>query len=825
MNQRVGIDVQANIQGVQQATNTTAAGVDNIGKSAAKTSAQIKALEKNVQALIQRLEQLGKVGGKGFGVPGGMAPGAAAGPSVAPAPLVPIPAPLVPAPMSPRAPMRPAVAPQSHRSAYGYNFSRFAHSGLHQGLVGLGQMAGTPGAASVISGGLRFGLAGAGMAGIGAAIAGLVQAHGIATQEAHSVDFLKRQLGDIGVNFNTLRDLNRGASAGYGLSSVESASYARQFARGGNLRGMGGLQDELRNAYGFSRAYGMDPSAGVGFFSSMRGIRVTIDETSSKKLGAILAESLEKGGNVAQAQEVMAAVQQFATSMARQTLTMPNVEAFAGGISSLTRLKLPGLDAQGAGSLLMQADQAMRQGGAKGEASLNVAYSALSQANPGISAFGAKAMMGLGLFGTGKDLASSPWGRMTGFKSTGSMTNFEAVRNLIKANYGDKPEVFAASLQGFFGLNEQQAAVMAGFTPDQLGGIARMTKRRGIDFGKINSAGMQSLASIAAARNMGDLVPTIRSVRDRKDIGDADRKALQSALETGDFGKVQDTLTDILSRADQEMSEGKKSLEVQKQMETALARLGDGLIPATNMIRDGVGRLVNVFAGDSEEARAYTAERKRLKDQADYEDTLKGQVERGEISPETANKILRRDTGWKGAAIDDALLDAVRKTESGGNRLAVSKAGAKGPYQLMDDTAKRFGVQNPFDEVAARKGASDYLNQLHRHYKGDMRSTLMAYNWGEGNLDAWLKTGRGLKGQAMPAETQQYADKVMRNMGGNVADFDPGAAARRAKAGRPEPVDVRSSVEVTLRDPQGRPIAPSAIASGRRVPVPEGREG
>ena len=76
---------------------------------------------------------------------------------------------------------------------------------------------------------------------------------------------------------------------------------------------------------------------------------------------------------------------------------------------------------------------------------------------------------------------------------------------------------------------------------------------------------------------------------------------------------MQDTLTDILSRADQEMSEGKKSLGVQKQMETALARLGDGLIPATNMIRDGVGRLVNVFAGDSEEARSYTAERKRLK--------------------------------------------------------------------------------------------------------------------------------------------------------------------------------------------------------------------
>ncbi len=101
MNQRVGIDVQANIQGVQQATNTTAAGVDNIGKSAAKTSAQIKALEKNVLALIQRLDQLGKAGGKGFSVPGRMMPGAPSGPGVAPAPLVPLPVPVVP-----HAPMR-----------------------------------------------------------------------------------------------------------------------------------------------------------------------------------------------------------------------------------------------------------------------------------------------------------------------------------------------------------------------------------------------------------------------------------------------------------------------------------------------------------------------------------------------------------------------------------------------------------------------------------------------------------------------------------------------------------------------------------------------
>ena len=818
MNQRVGIDIEADIQGVKQATDSTAAGVDHIGKAADNASKRIKELEKNVLELIKRLDQLGKAGAKGFGVPGpASSPGAVA--------------PGVPGvPSGPAVQVRPAVSsvriPPPHRSPYGYNFTRFAHSGLHQGLHGLGQMAGTPGLASVVSGGLRYGLAGMAFAGLGAGIAGLVQAHGIATQESHSTDFLKRQLGDIGVNFDVLRDLNRTSTAGYGISSVESASYARQFARGANLRGIKGLNEELRNAYGFSRSYGMDPGAGVGFFSSMRGLRVTIDDASSKKLAATLAESIERGGNAAQAQEVMAAVQQFASSAARQTFTMPNVEAFAGSLSSLTRMRLPGLDAQGAGSLLMQADQSMRQGGAKGEASLNVAYAALARANPGLSAFGSKALMGLGLFGTGKDLAASPWGKLTGSRLTGDTTNFEAVRDLIHRFYGKDPETFVASMQGFFGLNEQQSSVLAQLQPDQLGNIQALMKRRGIDFAKINSGGMQSIAGIAGAKNMGDLTPYIRDVMGRKDISASDKEALRKAVsataDTGDFTKTQDTLTDILSRADQEMTDGKKSLEVQKQMETALARLGEGLIPATNMIRDYMGRIVNVFAGSSPEANAYNEFRKKQDAAADMEKALQQQVQRGEISPETADKILGRQTGWRGAQVDGALLDALKSVESGGNARAVSKAGAMGPYQLMPDTAKMLGVKDPFNDAEARPQVQAYLERLRGKYGGDMANALRAYNWGEGNMDAWLKTGRGVRGQIMPIETIQYADKVMRQLGGRVEDFDPGATARRAQSGRHEAVDVRSTVDITLRDPRGNPVAPVAIASGRRAPALSG---
>jgi hypothetical protein len=848
VNQRVGIDVQANIQGVQQATQTTAQGVDKIGRSADQATAKIKRLEESVRIMIQRLDQLNKTAGRGFSIPGGAPPGSPASSTPAGPGLPGIPAPASQPPARIPSSLQHLPSAGGRGSGYGYNFSRFAHSGLHQGLNGLGQMSGTSGITSMISGGLRYGLLGAGIAGIGAGVAGLVHGHDLATRESHPIDFLKRQLGDVGVNFSGLRDLNRDSARGYGINSIESADYARRFAKAGNLRGMDGLGGELKNAYGFSRSYGMDPGAGVGFFGAMRGVRVTIDETSSKKLAMTLAESIEKGGNSAQAEEVMAALQQFGTMHARSTLSHPNMEAMAGSISALTRLRLPGLDASGAASMLMQADQAMRGGGARGEASLNVGYGALSRSNPGISAFGAKALMGLGLFGTGEDLAASPWGQATGYKGGGRTTNFDAVRGMLQKHYGNNPEVMMASMQGFFGLNEQQSAVMAKMSPDQLGGIESLTKRRGIDFGKINSSGMQSLAGVAGAKTVADLVPFIRSVSGRKDVSDTDKKALKDALDTGEVGKTQDVLTDILAKADQEMTDGKKSLEVQKSMDSAMAKLGENLIPATNSIRDYMGRLVNHFAPQSDEARAYQADRQKAKDMADYEDALKKQVERGEIELGTADAILGKGTGFSplpaatapgaglgafsskqvadkarlamgrtqwdtdfagaaekyGLTVGDLKLRAAIESSMQAN--ATNPSGAKGLMQFMPGTAAENGVSDPMDAKQSIYGGARFYAGLLKKFRGNKYLADKAY------------MGRG-------PDADQYAQNsaaVRAAMGVKTEDIDPGSTGRRATQGNGgQNINVNSSVDVTLRDKNHNPIAPVAVTS-RRVPVPSG---
>ena len=76
----------------------------------------------------------------------------------------------------------------------------------------------------------------------------------------------------------------------------------------------------------------------------------------------------------------------------------------------------------------------------------------------------------------------------------------------------------------------------------------------------------------------------------------------------------------------------------------------------------------------------------------------------------------------------------------------------------------------------------------------------------------------------MPRETREYADKVLAARDGNgrrVDELDPGAAGRRAESGKPAAVNVHNTLDITLRDPQQRPVAPVAVV-GSRIPVPVG---
>ncbi len=110
----------------------------------------------------------------------------------------------------------------------------------------------------------------------------------------------------------------------------------------------------------------------------------------------------------------------------------------------------------------------------------------------------------------------------------------------------------------------------------------------------------------------------------------------------------------------------------------------------------------------------------------------------------------------------------VAEVESSFDPNARSPMGAAGLFQLMPDTAKRYGLRTwPFDQrldpLPSARAAASYLGQLHRKFK-DWRLALAAYNAGEGTVQTLLKRHNADSYDAiasyLPAETQLFVPKV-----------------------------------------------------------------
>ncbi len=110
--------------------------------------------------------------------------------------------------------------------------------------------------------------------------------------------------------------------------------------------------------------------------------------------------------------------------------------------------------------------------------------------------------------------------------------------------------------------------------------------------------------------------------------------------------------------------------------------------------------------------------------------------------------------------LPSGMLSALNMQESRGNANAVgpmTKYGtAKGGFQFLDSTAKRFNVSNPFDTKQAAEGAAKYMRFLLDKY-GDINKAISAYHAGEGNVD---------RGTGIGPVNRQYVKNVKGYMAG-----------------------------------------------------------
>jgi hypothetical protein len=107
--------------------------------------------------------------------------------------------------------------------------------------------------------------------------------------------------------------------------------------------------------------------------------------------------------------------------------------------------------------------------------------------------------------------------------------------------------------------------------------------------------------------------------------------------------------------------------------------------------------------------------------------------------------------------LDAATYRRQLQAESGLSNLSANSAGAAGVAQFIPSTAAEYGV-NAMDPASSIEGGARYMANLKNQFGGNTALALMAYNWGPGAVQNWIKGGR--RGP-VPEETRNYVARIM----------------------------------------------------------------
>lgn len=441
--------------------------------------------------------------------------------------------------------------------------TRILQSGLNAAgpVGGVASGALSTGMASGFGAGLMGLVGGLAALGVGKLVSAVADKISDAQTEAIMNDALMRRLGG-GLGYLPLREGLRGASYGIGVSFNEGQQLAAQFGKLGNMGGAraADLPAEVLNAGGFARGFGLDPSAGVGLFGQLRGLRLTNSSEDSRRVGIIIGETIAKSDAFAKADEVMEAIASYATAQTRQTLGVLNLAGYSGQLSGMAGSGIPGLDVAGSAALLSRVNATLVQGGAKGEASQF--FTAMVGNRMGLDPIQTQILREGGAFATNDSMfgAGSMAARFGIRGPRGSRTYLQETLDTIRGKYRD-PGFQAMATANHLGIGMNQAMALLSIQPNNMGSLQSRMGRLNVDMSNLDATGIADLGRIETADSTGlkKIANEFLGQKGKGALTSDEARDLKAALDGGDQQKIKDELSKIAATKGAIETEGSKT--------------------------------------------------------------------------------------------------------------------------------------------------------------------------------------------------------------------------------------------------------------------------
>lgn len=449
-----------------------------------------------------------------------------------------------------------------------------------------------------IGGGLAGLLGGLAALGVGKLIGGAREKMDAVEQEFIGYDAMKRQMGDVGVSFELLKQQVRGAAETVRTNFGDAGKVAAEFVHtaGMNATKQDQLLGEITNSMGMARAFGLDLERSAAFFANALKFGASKNTDDNRRLALMIGDAVTRSGTVSKTDEVMQMIAGYMSNQARDALSGAGVEAYTQTLTGLMRSNQPGLDPANAASILAAADSSIRRGGAYGEASQNFQLMALSRGGK-LNAMQAAILQEQGAFGTaagafGDDSVYAAFREKFGAKQAGRVdgrTNLEVVIDKLTKDYkGEDPDMMANALANHIGVSNTKAMALLTFGPEKLGQTQRMLAGNNISLDKVDPTAINALAAMANGGQEA-VLQQAKVLRDDKRLKPEDVKRLDAALASPEKQKELAEIVAVLTaQTGQQQTEGSMLRDGISGVDRTLQRMATYLIPAAQGARDAL---------------------------------------------------------------------------------------------------------------------------------------------------------------------------------------------------------------------------------------------